>query len=217
MKFEIKPINIKERTITVTAEVNEYSDDFKEQVKDFMEDTPTFKESEAIKLFNHLYENSPVDLVGFNHLGEYGERQNTTFSFETDEIITETLTPIVAQGIGKNYNNEVLKQLNTRLKIATIDPTEYNVILDKEQKYDVFVSLYNVILDKEQKYDVFVSFKSTGYAHKVYKVFHRTSLEWTNGMLALLCDYNLCFGFRTGSSIDLGAEYRCTEITIQTD
>lgn len=200
MKFEIKPINIKERTITVTAEVNEYSDDFKEQVKDFMEDTPTFKESEAIKLFNHLYENSPVDLVGFNHLGEYGERQNTTFSFETDEIITETLTPIVAQGIGKNYNNEVLKQLNTRLKIATIDPTEYNVILDKEQKYDVFVS-----------------FKSTGYAHKVYKVFHRKSLELTNGMLALLCDYNLCFGFRTGSSIDLGAEYRCTEITIQTD
>ena len=200
MKFEIKPINIKERTITVTAEVNEYSDDFKEQVKDFMEDTPTFKESEAIKLFNHLYENSPVDLVGFNHLGEYGERQNTTFSFETDEIITETLTPIVAQGIGENYNNEVLKQLNTRLKIATIDPTEYNVILDKEQKYDVFVSL-----------------KSTGYAHKVYKVFHRKSLELTNGMLALLCDYNLCFGFRTGSSIDLGAEYRCTEITIQTD
>ena len=200
MKFEIKPINIKERTITVTAEVNEYSDDFKEQVKDFMEDTPTFKESEAIKLFNHLYENSPVDLVGFNHLGEYGERQNTTFSFETDEIITETLTPIVAQGIGENYNNEVLKQLNTRLKIATIDPTEYNVILDKEQKYDVFVS-----------------FKSTGYAHKVYKVFHRKSLELTNGMLALLCDYNLCFGFRTGSSIDLGAEYRCTEITIQTD
>ena len=200
MKFEIKPINIKERTITVTAGVNEYSDDFKEQVKDFMEDTPTFKESEAIKLFNHLYENSPVDLVGFNHLGEYGERQNTTFSFETDEIITETLTPIVAQGIGENYNNEVLKQLNTRLKIATIDPTEYNVILDKEQKYDVFVS-----------------FKSTGYAHKVYKVFHRKSLELTNGMLALLCDYNLCFGFRTGSSIDLGAEYRCTEITIQTD
>ena len=200
MKFEIKPINIKERTITVTAEVNEYSDDFKEQVKDFMEDTPTFKESEAIKLFNHLYENSPVDLVGFNHLGEYGERQNTTFSFETDEIITETLTPIVAQGIGENYNNEVLKQLNTRLKIATIDPTEYNVILDKKQKYDVFVSL-----------------KSTGYAHKVYKVFHRKSLELTNGMLALLCDYNLCFGFRTGSSIDLGAEYRCTEITIQTD
>lgn len=200
MKFEIKPINIKERTITVTAEVKEYSDDFKEQVKDFMEDTPTFKESEAIKLFNHLYENSPVDLVGFNHLGEYGERQNTTFSFETDEIITETLTPIVAQGIGENYNNEVLKQLNTRLKIATIDPTEYNVILDKEQKYDVFVS-----------------FKSTGYAHKVYKVFHRKSLELTNGMLALLCDYNLCFGFRTGSSIDLGAEYRCTEITIQTD
>ena len=83
MKFEIKPINIKERTITVRVEVNEYSDDFKEQVKDFMEDTPTFKESEAIKLFNHLYENSPVDLVGFNHLGEYGERQNTTFSFET--------------------------------------------------------------------------------------------------------------------------------------
>ena len=200
MKFEIKPINIKERTITVTAEVNEYSDDFKEQVKDFMEDTPTFKESEAIKLFNHLYENSPVDLVGFNHLGEYGERPNTTFSFETGEIITETLTPIVAQGIGKNYNNEILKQLNTRLKIATIDPTEYNVILDKEQKYDVFVS-----------------FKSTGYAHKVYKVFHRKSLELTNGMLALLCDYNLCFGFRTGSSIDLGAEYRCTEITIQTD
>ena len=200
MKFEIKPINIKERTITVTAEVNEYSDDFKEQVKDFMEDTPTFKESEAIKLFNHLYENSPVDLVGFNHLGEYGERPNTTFSFETDEIITETLTPIVAQGIGENYNNEVLKQLNTRLKIATIDPTEYNVILDKEQKYDVFVS-----------------FESTGYAHKVYKVFHRKSLELTNGMLALLCDYNLCFGFRTGSSIDLGAEYRCTEITIQTD
>ena len=200
MKFEIKPINIKERTITVTAEVNEYSDDFKEQVKDFMEDTPTFKESEAIKLFNHLYENSPVDLVGFNHLGEYGERQNTTFSFETDEIITETLTPIVAQGIGENYNNEVLKQLNTRLKIATIDPTEYNVILDKKQKYDVFVSL-----------------KSTGYAHKVYKVFHRKSLELTHGMLALLCDYNLCFGFRTGSSIDLGAEYRCTEITIQTD
>ena len=200
MKFEIKPINIKERTITVTAEVNEYSDDFKEQVKDFMEDTPTFKESEAIKLFNHLYENSPVDLVGFNHLGEYGERQNTTFSFETDEIITETLTSTVAQGIGENYNNEVLKQLNTRLKIATIDPTEYNVILDKEQKYDVFVS-----------------FKSTGYAHKVYKVFHRKSLELTNGMLALLCDYNLCFGFRTGSSIDLGAEYRCTEITIQTD
>ena len=200
MKFEIKPINIKERTITVTAEVNEYSDDFKEQVKDFMEDTPTFKESEAIKLFNYLYENSPVDLVGFNHLGEYGERPNTTFSFETGEIITETLTPIVAQGIGKNYNNEILKQLNTRLKIATIDPTEYNVILDKEQKYDVFVS-----------------FKSTGYAHKVYKVFHRKSLELTNGMLALLCDYNLCFGFMTGSSIDLGAEYRCTEITIQTD
>ena len=33
MKFEIKPIEIKERIIKVTAEVNEYSDDFKEQVK----------------------------------------------------------------------------------------------------------------------------------------------------------------------------------------
>ena len=52
MKFEIKPIEIKERIIKVTAEVNEYSDDFKEQVKNFMEDVPTFKESEAIKLFN---------------------------------------------------------------------------------------------------------------------------------------------------------------------
>ena len=134
------------------------------------------------------------------NLGEYGERQNTTFSFETDEIITETLTPTVAQGIGENYNNEVLKQLNTRLKIATIDPIEYNVILDKEQKYDVFVS-----------------FKSNGYAHKVYKVFHRKNLELTNGMLALLCDYNLCFGFRAGSSIDIGLGYQCTEITIQTD
>lgn len=200
MKFEIKPINIKEKTIKVSVEVNEYSNDFSEQVKNFMENTPTFKESEAKKLFEYLYENSPIELIGFNHLGEYGEKQNTTFSFETDEIITETLTPIVAQGIGENYNNEILKQLKTRLNIAIIDPTEYNVILNEKQKYDVFVT-----------------FKSNGYAHKVYKVFHRKNLELTNGMLALLCDYNLCFGFRATSSIDVGTGYQCTEITIHTD
>ena len=205
MKFKIKPIEIKERYITVNPEVvEEYEDIFKSDAEGFETSYKTFKESEANKLFDFLYANSPVDLTAFDHTGERGTRVNTQFTFDVEEKTIKTITPKIITGFAgkdeKNYNGEILKQLRSSLKIKEVNPFELNISFDENQKFDIFVF-----------------YVKTGHAHKVHGIVHRKSKELNNDMLALLADWNLCFGFRLGNSRDINDDFKYQEIIIHTD
>ncbi len=205
MKFEIKPIEIKERSITVSAEIiDEYNDVFKSQAQAFEEDHPVFKESEADKLFDYLYENTPVELIAFIHTGETGDRVDAQYKFSVEEKVINTITPKIITGFAgkdeENYNGEILKQLRSSLKIKEVDPFELNVSFDEKQKYDVFIFC-----------------RENRPASKTYGIVHRKSKELTNSMLALLADWNLCFGFRLGNSRDINDDFKYQEIIIHTD
>ena len=205
MKFEIKPIEIKERYITVNPEVvEEYEDIFKSDAEGFETSYETFKESEANKLFDFLYANSPVELTAFDHTGERGTRVNTQFTFDVEEKTIKTITPkIITEFAGKdeeNYNGEILKQLRSSLKIKEVNPFELNVSFDENQKFDIFVFC-----------------RENRPASKTYGIVHRKSKELNNDMLALLADWNLCFGFRLGNSRDINDDFKYQEIIIHTD
>ena len=205
MKFEIKAIEIKERIITANPEIIEdYDELFKSDAEAFEMNCEVFKESESNKLFDFLYNNSPVHLTAFDHTGERSERVNAQYTFEVKEKIVKTITPnVVSSFAGKNvenYNSEILKQLKSSLKIATINPFDYNISFDENQKFDVFVF-----------------YIKNGHAHKVYGIVHRKSKELSNDLLALLADWNLCFGFRSGNSSDINDNFKYQEIIIHTD
>ena len=209
MKFEIKPIEIKEEMIIIDSfiDTDEYiPEEFEEDAKEYDGEIKEFKKNESEKLFDYLYNHNKTTVVNFTPHSqiEYEHEVQLSFKIETKEVVIETITPEIKSAYAfkdiKVYNYEILKQLKKELEIAEIDPFKFNVSFDEKQKFDVFVF-----------------YKKNGYAHKVYGIVHRKNKGLTNSMLALLADDNLCFGFRLGDSGDINENFKYQEIIIQTD
>ena len=214
MKFEIKPIDIKEKVITIETFIDPEEvipEDFKDTVKECDFDTKEFTKNNIEELFDFLYEKNETLLAYHTPNNQIEHTFKLCFNVKSEEIVKETITPEIISSYAfqndlKVYNHEILKQLKKELKIAKINPLEYNISFNEKQKYDVYV--YRV---------------ESSHATCTYAVIHRKSKGLTLSMLALLCDDNLCFGFRRGTNIgypcknDFGENFSYQEIIIQTD
>ena len=207
MKFEIKPIEIKEKVIIVESFIDpdEYiPEEFKEIAKEYESEIKEFKKIESEKLFDHLYNNNKTVIVYHTPNSQLEHELNLCFNITNEEVVIETITPEIKSGFAfekvEVYNHEIVKQLKKELIIANINSFDFNVSFDEKQRYDVF------------KF-----FIKNGHAHTVYGIVHRKNKGLTIGMLALLADDNLCFGYRLGDSRNINDDFGYQEIIIHTD
>lgn len=207
MKFKIKPIEIKEKVITIETFIDpeeESQEFFGEISKGYESLIGEFKENDNKKLFDFIYKSTET-LLGYSTPAGHREFSfGQCFKATREEVTTETITPEIKSDYAftetEVYNREIQTQLKKELKISDIDPFEFNVSFDGKQEYDVF------------KF-----YKKSGHAHKVYGVVHRKNKELTTKMLAVIVDHNLCFGFRLGESRNINDSFSYQEIIIHTD
>ena len=160
MKFEIKPIKIKEKVIIVESFIDpdEYiPEEFKEIAKEYESEIKEFKKIESEKLFDHLYNNNETVIVYHTPNSQLEHELNLCFNITNEEVVIETITPEIKSGFAfekvEVYNHEIVKQLKKELIIANINPFDFNVSFDEKQRYDVF------------KF-----FIKNGHAHTVYGI-----------------------------------------------
>ena len=144
MKFEIKPIEIKEEMIIIDSfiDTDEYiPEEFEENAKEYDGKIKEFKKNESEKLFDYLYNHNKTTVVNFTPHSQIEHEVQLSFKIETKEVVIETITPEIKSAYAfkdiKVYNYEILKQLKKELEIERKEFLQEKIINNFERDYIV--------------------------------------------------------------------------------